>query len=174
VAARRIRTQLLLSRRLERSADFPQPHRTKGRTAPTLTMMRLCPSIHTFSHERIPSGHSGERAMASRPLVRASDRICESNHCAALRSTLPGLALSPGNRRLCPGELMGFFSNLLAPEPRAARRSGDGSAGPASAFGSPSRRHAGFRRRHLGVDREEKLRQRSVESWRYCAPSSTW
>jgi hypothetical protein len=47
-------------------------------------MVRLCPSIHTLSRERIPSEHSGERAITSRPLVRASGRTCESNHYAVL------------------------------------------------------------------------------------------
>jgi hypothetical protein len=76
-------------------------------------LMRLCPSIHTFSHERIPSGHSGERAITSRPLVRASGRTCESNHYATLWNRLPcpvGLAGSPHNSRR---QLTGFFNSLL-------------------------------------------------------------
>jgi hypothetical protein len=52
--------------------------------APATFLVRLCPSMHTFFYERMPSGHSGERAITSRPLVRASGRTCESNHYAAL------------------------------------------------------------------------------------------
>jgi hypothetical protein len=59
-------------------------------------VMRLCPSIHTFSHERIPSGHSGERATTSRPLVRASGDTCESNHYADLPNRLPCLVPAHG------------------------------------------------------------------------------
>jgi hypothetical protein len=66
------------------------PH--TGRTPPPLSIPRLCPSIHTLSCERIPSGHSGERAITPRPSVRASGRTCESNHCAALPNRPPGLA----------------------------------------------------------------------------------
>jgi hypothetical protein len=50
---------------IERSFLIPDPRSL----SPATSMMRLCPSIHTFSHERIPSGHSGERAITSRPLV---------------------------------------------------------------------------------------------------------
>jgi hypothetical protein len=76
-------------------------------------LMRLCPSIHTFSHERIPSGRSGERAITSRPLVRPSGRTCESNHYPALSNRLPcpvGLVGSPHNSRR---RLTGFVNRLL-------------------------------------------------------------
>jgi hypothetical protein len=75
--------------------------------------MRLCPSTHTFSHERIPSGHSGERAITSRPLVRPSGGTRESNHYAALSNRLPcpvGLVGSPHNSKR---QLTGFFNSLL-------------------------------------------------------------
>jgi hypothetical protein len=77
------------SRRADRLTDpaslqLPLEFPARGQTTTTLFMVRLCPSIHTFSHERIPSGHSGERAIPPRPSVRASSCTCESNHYAAL------------------------------------------------------------------------------------------
>jgi hypothetical protein len=90
-------------------------------------LMRLCPSIHTFSHERIPSGHSGERAVTSRPLVRPSGRTCESNHYAALSNRLPcpvGLVGSPCNSKV---RLKGFFNSLLGAHGESYETQGDDS-----------------------------------------------
>jgi hypothetical protein len=66
----------------------------------------------------------------------------------------------------------GFFCNLLAPEPRAARRGRGGSARLARMSVSSLRRDVGLRRKRSGAGREGKFRQRSSESWTYCAPSS--
>ena len=74
----------------ERGTTTPR----EGRTAPTLFMARLCPSIRTFANEGIPSGHSGERAIAPRHSVRPSGPTCEPNHYADLPSRSPRLASS--------------------------------------------------------------------------------
>ena len=77
---------LLFLRPQEGFPNFRPPRRTEVWLIPTLSMTRLCPSIHPFADERIPSGHSGERAISSRILVGIRSRSRESNHYAASRS----------------------------------------------------------------------------------------
>jgi hypothetical protein len=90
----------------------PRSRKTAG-LLPTLSMMRLCPSIHTFPHERLPSGHSSEQATTSRPLARAGAHACELNHYTALSNRLPCLA--PLARKSPVASRKRDLSHALAP-----------------------------------------------------------